>query len=91
VPRLAARVAHGEANAFVLAVREEMHDAAAPVVDVDLDRVVGGVAEQPRGVALVRGSIVERGIGKGEDGCDATWWSCLRVCGADEKLDTGYV
>jgi hypothetical protein len=43
-----------------------MDDAAGAPVQVDLDRVAGGVAEEPRLIAAVRDRVVEDALREGE-------------------------
>ena len=45
---------------------QQVHDAACPRVEVDLERVAGGVPEEPGLVAAVGGGVVESRLGEGK-------------------------
>src|SRR5258705_408927 len=60
--------ARREADALVLRVGHEVNDALSAGVEVDLQRVAGGVAEEARLIARVGGRIVEPALGEGEHG-----------------------
>jgi hypothetical protein len=61
--------ADGEPNAFVFPVRPQVHHSAGARIEVDLERISGGVAKEPGLVPPVRGRVVEAGLGKREDRC----------------------
>jgi hypothetical protein len=69
----ACAVAHGESDALVLGVGQECDDAALLSLDVDLNRVLGGIAVKARAVALVRGGVVHSRLGEVEDGGGWLW------------------
>ena len=68
--RASGGVTGGEADAGVVGIGEQVHDAGAAFVDVGLEGVAGGVAVEAGLVAAVGAGVVEAGVGEAEDGWD---------------------
>src|SRR5438128_1946726 len=66
--RLAARVAGGEAHAFVGGVGPQLHDAAGRAFQVDLERVAARVLVDACRIAFIRGGVIEPRLREGEVG-----------------------
>src|SRR2546430_777271 len=66
--RLAARVAGGEARAFVGGVGPQLHDAAGRAFQVDLERVAARVLVDACRIAFIRGGVIEPRLREGEVG-----------------------
>ena len=67
VGRRATPIARRKSNALVLGIRPDVHRAPFALIEVDLDRVAGRVAEEASLVPLVRHRIVQPRLGKGEN------------------------
>ena len=57
------RVADGERGALVGRVGPQQHHATAPVIETELHRVPARVAKESGAIALIRGRIVQAGLG----------------------------
>src|SRR5439155_26858758 len=64
--RRTGRVTGRETGALVERVRPEVHHPPLAAVQIDLEGVAARVPIHPRFVALVRGGVVESGLGEGE-------------------------